>query len=402
MEANFGLGGRALKALRIALIGVLAIIILVACGKGTDSDSNDVKEPVYSMAEGVILSSEDEVILRPVWSGLSRPVGLAAAPGIEDKLYVIEQAGRILELDFVRGKQSIILDLTDRVYSEGSEQGLLGLAFHPRLADEPYLYVNYTTKRETKISRFAFADGIGQPKSEHVLLAYEQPYANHNGGQLAFGPDGYLYIASGDGGSGGDPNHFAQNMDSLLGKILRLDVDAEEPQPEIYAYGLRNPWRFSFDPVTGQLWAADVGQNKLEEINLIEQGGNYGWRLKEGTKCFNPATNCDTGHLIDPIWEYPHSEGQSITGGYVYRGSISSLQGWYIYGDFVSGKVWMLKQDDDGRVDNRLLFESGLPIASFGIDVAHELYVAAYDGSIFTMERYGDSPSNLRTSSSIR
>lgn len=366
---------------------LLAILLLTGCFGGETGVDTTKEQPVRAPITDP--SAEDALTLVPIWDGFESPVGLVTAAGIEDKLYVIEQDGRILELDRKSPQQAakLVLDLTERVYNEGSEQGLLGLAFHPSYPDNDYAYVNYTTKQGTVIARYTFKEGQGDPDSELVLLSYDQPYSNHNGGQLAFGPDGLLYIASGDGGSRGDPNNNAQESSSLLGKILRIDVDAADPKPEIYAYGLRNPWRFSFDPETGELWAADVGQNKLEEINLITEGGNYGWRLKEASACYEPAEGCETGELIDPIWEYPRSEGQSITGGYVYRGQIAELQGRYLYGDFASGKIWALRREQGGQVENRLLMESGLPIASFGVDQEQELYVVAYDGTIYQLRK---------------
>lgn len=368
-----------IKAGGSVVLATLLLLLLTACFNGRETLRAN------SGSEEAPMTGEAGLSLVPLWSGLERPVGLATAPGKADKLYVIEQEGRVLALDREDpGKQPVtVLDLTDRVHSEASEQGLLGLAFDPDYADNGYAYVNYTTEQGTVIARFTFLGGRGDTGSEQKLLSYDQPYANHNGGQLAFGPDGYLYIASGDGGSRGDPHDHAQDRDSLLGKIIRLDPDDAEPRAEIYAYGLRNPWRFSFDAETGELWAADVGQNELEEINLIVQGGNYGWRRKEGNACYEPLKSCDPGGLIDPIWVYPHSEGQSITGGYVYRGSIEAIRGWYVYGDFVSGKIWALRRLSNGQVENRLLLDTELPIASFGVDQDRELYAVAYDGAIY-------------------
>ena len=246
------------------------------------------------------------------------------------------------------------------------------------------------------------------PGSEVILLEFSQPYSNHNGGQLAFSPtDGYLYIATGDGGSYGDPDCNAQDLSSLLGKILRIDVDqpsgnipysipsdnpfAANPlgyREEIFAYGLRNPWRFSFDTVSGKIWAADVGQNLWEEIDLIVNGGNYGWSLFEGFHCYNSPWSCtppcDTTGIMMPIWEYSHSEGLSITGGYVYRGTLTpELTGKYIYADFVNGKIWALSEDNSGQIENSLIMDTNLGISSFGIDSNQELYWCAFDGKIY-------------------
>jgi glucose/arabinose dehydrogenase len=332
-----------------------------------------------------------------------RPVGMERRPGHPDKLYVVEQAGtiRILNLKQPSARPAAMLDITDRVKDDGNEKGLLGLAFHPSKPEEAY--VNYTTATHTVISRFTADPSDPQkldPSSEKVILTFPQPHANHNGGQLAFGPDGLLYIATGDGGGAGDPQGNGQNTNSLLGKILRLDIGspagntaygipAENPfaggggAPEVYAYGLRNPWRFSFDSATGKLWAADVGQNRLEEINIIEKGGNYGWNIREGTACYQPSEGCASVGMTAPVHEYDHDLGVSVTGGYVYHGRlIPELDGWYVYADYATGTIWALRQDKDGRADNRTLLESQMQITSFGIDTAGEIYVVAQDGGI--------------------
>ncbi|MGK7369187.1 MAG: PQQ-dependent sugar dehydrogenase, partial [Candidatus Halalkalibacterium sp. M3_1C_030] len=242
------------------------------------------------------------------------------------------------------------------------------------------------------------------PNSETPILQYNQPESNHNGGHLSFGPDGYLYIASGDGGGGGDPYDNGQDPSTLLGNILRIDVDASSNgnkyaippnnpfvgndqgyREEVYAYGLRNPWRFSFDSENGRLFAADVGQNQYEEIDIIESGGNYGWNIMEGAHCYN-SDSCDQSGLILPIWEYDHSEGQSITGGYVYRGpSLNGLTGQYIYGDFSSGRIWALDVSDTDDPSNSELIDTDLNISSFGTDANNELYICSFDGNIYRL-----------------
>jgi glucose/arabinose dehydrogenase len=238
-----------------------------------------------------------------------------------------------------------------------------------------------------------------------VILSFDQPYSNHNGGHLEFGPDGYLYIATGDGGSGGDPLGHAQNRQTFHGNILRIDIDSRGPQgsyaippdnpfagnsegylEEIYAYGLRNPWRFSFDPLTGLLWAGDVGQNAVEEINIIEKGKNYGWNIMEGSQCFNPPTGCDSTGLAMPVYEYLHPLGRSITGGYVYRGSeLPLLEGAYVYADFVSGLIWALWYQEGEVQTNYTIADTNLMISSFGEDDNHELYFTAFDGRVYKL-----------------
>ncbi|MDD3776738.1 MAG: PQQ-dependent sugar dehydrogenase [Actinomycetota bacterium] len=336
------------------------------------------------------------------------PVDIQQPGDGSGRLFVVEKEGRIIIIDKQGQSTQIFLNITDRVNSSGSEQGLLGLAFHPDFEQNGYFWVNYTDNNGTVVSRFIAEPGTGlaDPESEQVTIAFPQPYSNHNGGQIAFGPDdGYLYIAAGDGGSGGDPHNNGQSLNTLLGKILRIDIDhpsggknysippqnpfasnQENILPEIYAYGLRNPWRFSFDPETNKLWAADVGQNKVEEINIIESGKNYGWNIMEGSQCFNPPQDCFREDLVLPVYEYEHPLGKSVTGGYVYKGQeISSLYGLYIYADFVTGYVWALSQGQDGKVENFTLAETGLNISSLGKDQDQELYFAAFDGNIYKL-----------------
>ena len=301
----------------------------------------------------------------------------------------------------------MFLDIKDRVLS-GGERGLLGLAFHPNFSSNGFFYVDYTAENpsRTVISRFSVSQANpnqGDNGSEQVILEVLQPFSNHNGGKIAFGPDGYLYVALGDGGSGGDPLGNGQNRSTLLGSILRIDVDtssefgeysvpSDNPfvgntqghREEIYAYGLRNPWKFSFDYVTGRLWAADVGQDRSEEINIIEKGRNYGWNIMEGSLCYSPSEDCNTTGLELPLWDYSHDLGSAITGGFVYRGSnFPDLVGAYVYGDFISGRIWALEYDGTGDPVNTELIDTNLNIASFGVDEANELYICAFDDKIY-------------------
>lgn len=389
-----------MKRFGTAISGVLFMLVLSGCW-GEKEPS--VTQPATS-SEGAGGGLQLENIFGT--ESFDKPVGLKHREGDPELVYIVEQPGRIVSKNLKRTQDEpqVVLDITDRVYDVEGEQGLLGLAFHPKHPNQAY--VNYTTETHTVIARFD-ADpanqGLLDPASERILLTFEQPFANHNGGQLAFGPDGYLYVATGDGGSGGDPHNNGQNLDSLLGKILRIDVDREEDglayaipsdnpfigrgEPEIYAYGLRNPWRFSFDEKTGKLWAADVGQNSFEEINTIEKGGNYGWRIQEGTECFNPQSGCETSGLEQPVFTYGREQGVSVTGGYVYRGEkLPDLQGWYVYADYGSGTVWALRQGSEGKVENRTLLESGENITSFGVDSSGEIYVCTQEGQILTFK----------------
>jgi glucose/arabinose dehydrogenase len=293
------------------------------------------------------------------------------------------------------------LDIRSLVGS-GGEKGLLSVAFHPQYAQNGFFYVNYTDRASsfhTDIARYSVSatdPNRADPASARILLEINQPFANHNGGQLQFGPDGFLYIGMGDGGSGGDPGNRAQNTSELLGKMLRIDVNASpyavppsNPfigrsgfRPEIWALGLRNPWRFSFDRSTGDLWIADVGQGSFEEIDYQPAtsigGENYGWRRMEGTHCFNPSSNCTDGALVLPVVQYDHSGGAcSVTGGYVYRGArYPRLVGMYIYGDYCNGVIWGATRRTDGSVVSTVLTDAGFLISTFGEDANGEIYVA--------------------------
>jgi glucose/arabinose dehydrogenase len=337
-----------------------------------------------------------------VTEGLENPLFLTQAGDGTGRLFIVEQPGRIRVLEGHRLLPASFLDITKQVLS-GGERGLLGLAFHPNYRRNGRFFVNYTRKPDGATVLAEYRKGAtptSASQEERILLIVPQPYPNHNGGMVAFGPDGYLYVGLGDGGSKGDPDNRAQNLEDLLGKILRIDVDQGDPygipidnpfakgggRPEIYAIGLRNPWRFSFDTKTGNLWVADVGQYKWEEINLVARGGNYGWRVMEGTHCFHPSTDCQTTTFSLPVSEYFHDKGRcSITGGYVYRGRIlPSLAGTYVYGDFCSGEIFALNKDETVNEPHQI-FKSSLQISSFGEDAAGELYVLDHKGGIYRL-----------------
>ncbi len=354
----------------------------------------------------------------------TNPVDLQNAGDGTDRIFAVEQAGviSVFENNANVSVKKKFLDITDSV-SSGGEMGLLGLAFHPNYENNGYFYVNYTKSlpyRRTLIVRFKVSStnpDSADRSSSKILMEIAQPYSNHNGGQLAFGPDGYLYIALGDGGSGGDPQNNGQNKSSWLGKLLRIDVDhtqgslnyaipPDNPfanntqgyKEEIYAYGLRNPWRFSFDFSIGRLWCADVGQGDWEEVDIITNGGNYGWRCYEGNHSYN-QTGCSGTNYLFPIWEYSHSEGYSITGGYVYRGpNLPELYGKYIYADYGTRKIWALTYDGINPAANQLLLTASGSITSFGVDMNNELYICSFDSKIyrFTPTASVVAPSNLR------
>ena len=334
----------------------------------------------------------------------NNPVDMQQPPENGD-FFVVEQSGKIYQLKNFNDTPTLFLDISSQVAS-GGERGLLGLAFHPNYATTGQFFVDYTTNNpfRTVISRFETNNmGIATPSSELIILEVEQPAQNHNAGQLLFGPDGFLYITLGDGGFSGDPWDNAQDRTTLLGSILRLDVTASTKEipysipndnpfymteqgfkQEIWAYGLRNPWRISFDHQT--LWAADVGQNSWEEINIIEKGGNYGWNRKEGTQCYQ-AVSC--GDYIDPIFEYGRELGSSVTGGHVYRGKDTSLFGKYIFADYVSGRVWALQKNETSVSASEIL-NLDIQISSFGLDHAGEIYICSHlDGIIYKITNAG-------------
>jgi glucose/arabinose dehydrogenase len=331
-------------------------------------------------------------------SGLSRPVDIQSARDGSNRLFIIEKHGTIRVYENRQALDKPFLDITDRVNDSGNEMGLLGLAFHPDYAQNGFFYVNYTGDGgHTRISRFQASGNSADANSEKVLLFIEQPYSNHNGGSLAFGPDGYLYAGLGDGGLAGDPHKNGQNKTVLLGKILRIDVNSGDPYAvpsdnpfgnEVWAYGLRNPWRISFDRATGDLWIGDVGQNQWEEVDYFPAGGaagaNFGWSIMEGNHGYDGEPQSG---LILPVAEYSHSDGGcSVTGGYVYRGAMPEWNGIYLYGDYCSGKIWGMILSGGGW-QNQLLFETRELITSFGQDESGEVYFASDRGSIYHLTK---------------
>ncbi|MGB7739586.1 MAG: PQQ-dependent sugar dehydrogenase [Steroidobacteraceae bacterium] len=371
-------------------------------------------------AQDVTLATERAFASLPAFSS---PILLLQGPGDATRWFVVEQRGtvRVFDNQPAVATSSSFVDISARVRS-GGEQGLLGMAFHPGFPTDPRVYLSYTNATSglvSRVSEFRTRDGGAtlDPASEVILLTVAQPEINHNGGHIAFGPDGLLYIGLGDGGSGGDPWGTignGQNLRTLLGKLLRIDVNgstgnvpyripASNPYagnalcnsgtgaqncPEIYAYGLRNPWRWSFDRLSGELWLADVGQGAIEEVDRIVSGGNYGWRCFEGTGSYNSTCGPNAASSLPPVAQYSHAVGQSITGGYVYRGAaMPALVGRYVFGDFVSGRIWHIARDTAPTLSVTAGFDSGLSIASFGQGIDGELYVVNYGGTLHRLRQ---------------
>ena len=352
----------------------------------------------------------------PVFAGvnLSAPTALTQAPGDDTRWFALEQRGvvTVFANDDATATGSTFLNISLRVQFSG-EAGLLGIAFHPDFASNGQVFLSYTAvgALTSRISRFYSTDGnlTLDAGSEEILLTVTQPQGNHNGGDIHFGPDGFLYAGFGDGGGGGDPGNNGQDTTSLLGAMIRIDVDvatgygipvtnpfAANAQcvqgsgdvscPEIFAWGLRNPWRFSFDRASGDLWVGDVGQSAWEEIDRLSVGGNYGWNTREGAHCYPAGSACDAAGLTDPITEYGRSDGQSVTGGYVYRGlEYIDLMGYYVFGDFVSGKIWAVAADSPIGTTPIELADTDHSIAAFAEGVDGELYIVHYGGDIFKL-----------------
>jgi glucose/arabinose dehydrogenase len=384
---------------------LIAVLMFVMGCSGTDKSSDQSGDNPEIQQSYQITEAFPEL-------EFTRPVDLQHPGDNSNRLFVVEQRGMISVFpnDPEVQEAKTFLNIEQRVDDRSNEEGLLGLAFHPDYEENGYFYVNYTTPdSKTHISRFQVSPDDPDKavaSSEQVLLSFKQPYGNHNGGQVSFGPNGYLYIAVGDGGAGGDPHGHGQNRKTLLSTILRIDVDnpqggkkygipSDNPfvnndqgyREEIYAYGLRNVWRFSFDPENDRLWAGDVGQNRFEEISIVKKGANYGWNIMEAKHCFSPKENCDQSGLEAPIWEYDRSQGDvSVTGGFVYRGPThSELQDLYIYADYVSGRVWALDYIDMQNPVNTEILDADVAISSFGVDADNELYLCGFDGKIYKL-----------------
>jgi len=353
-------------------------------GPTTTEDGTTTAETTTEAAPGA-----PRVRLVRVTNDVSAPTHLAVAPGEPGRLYVVEQEGRIVILERRRVLSRPFLDIVDLVQS-GGEQGLLSVAFHPDYEGNRLFYVNYTdVDGNTRVVEYRTRAGR-DPARVRELLFVEQPYSNHNGGQLAFGPDGRLYVGMGDGGGGGDPEDRAQNLGDRLGKLLSVDVADPGATWRMEAYGLRNPWRFSFDRLTGDLYIADVGQSVWEEIDFLPSGSegleNYGWDVFEGNERFEDEEPNPRGRLVPPILQYSHDEGCSVTGGFVYRGEeIPSAYGHYFYGDYCSGFVWSFAVRDGKATDEKRHPFQVESLSSFGEDGAGELYLLSLDGEIFRL-----------------
>ena len=408
-----------LRSARLALVVALALPSAAAGTLTQQAPAGTAGAQEEAPATAPFDPDTFAVGFEPIATGFERPVHVADAGDGSGRLIVVEQPGRIRVVRDGEVLAEPFLDIVELVNSEGNEQGLLSVAFHPDYEENGLFYVGYTARRATgdsvgdnTVARYRVsADDPDRADSAsgEILLAVPDPFRNHNGGLVMFGPDGYLYVGLGDGGSSGDPEENAEDPDALLGKILRLDVDGaadgepyaippdnpfadgEGGAPEVWAYGLRNPWRFSFDRATGDLWIADVGQNAFEEVNVqpaaSEGGENYGWDLMEGTHCFEDedcAATAEDQDLILPVAEYDHDFGISVTGGYVYRGdAVPTLRGVYLYADFGTGLVWGLGRDAAGDWVTSDPVETGLNPSSFGEDEAGELYVTAFDGTLY-------------------
>ncbi len=391
-----------------SLMSTGLLLFLSSCGGG--GYSPDIPPPATPPPPPASLDTDAQRVFDQI--SFSSPVALMQAPGDNSRWFAVEQSGIVRVFDnnqnVMPGDVDMFVDISGRVTS-GGERGLLGMAFHPNFAANSYVFLSYTGggTLTSIISRFSVDPGTGNldANSEAIVLTVPQEDSNHNGGNIAFGPTppGFLYIGFGDGGGAGDPNERAQDTTYILGSMVRLDIDSASPYaipgdnpfsqftncvdgmgtmscPEIYAWGLRNPWRFSFDSQTGELWVADVGQGQWEEVDRVELGMNYGWDEREGAHCYEPAAGCSLNN-VDPITEYDHSVGQSITGGFVYRGTANpNLQGYYVFGDYVSGRIWAVDATSPQGTPPTEIDATTLNISSFGEGVDGELYAVDHAG----------------------
>jgi len=398
---------------RLPLLLGLLLLAMVSTGCGGSYGSPPVPAPGPASFE-----------LLPVAAGFQNPLDIQQPRDGTGRLFVVEQGGRVqvIQSDLTRAA-SPFLDVSGRTgFTSGGEAGLLGLAFHPSFAQNRRFFVNYTRnvsgQLQSVISEFTASPNdpnVTDPNSENILFTVNQPFSNHNGGGLAFGPDGFLYIGLGDGGSAGDPQCHGQSLDTLLGKILRIDVDSphspgvnyaippgnpllgQNARGEIWLYGLRNPYRFSFDAANGNLWIGDVGQNAFEEVDMLtpqQAGANMGWNLREGTHPFSASCTQTGSMLTDPVFDYDRSQGdQTVIGGRVYHGTkMPALAGRYVFGDFVSGRVWSLERNGQSWTRSSLTATAGFDLAAIGEDLSGELYVARYSSGVIARLHQAGQP----------
>jgi glucose/arabinose dehydrogenase len=374
------------------LTALSIVLALAVAGCGSGNSEIDVDPP--DAAPATEAGDAASFALERVASGFNRPTWAGAAPGDPRALWVLEQPGRVVRV--AGGRREVVLDLSDRVLL-GGEQGLLGIAFHPDFATDGRIYLHWSgLEGETRVAELERrADGTFDPEPRRELLTLDQPEENHNGGQLAFGPDGRLYLGLGDGGGAFDADQRAQDLDDLHGKIVSADLREAEPRWRVDLYGLRNPWRFSFDPALGELWIADVGQDEIEEINRVlpepdEPPKNLGWSLFEGVAELDEGHERNaTGELVWPVATYTHDDGCSVTGGLVYRGSdLPELAGRYLYGDFCSGILWSLKPTAGGGAQDVRRERATVPqLTHIGLDGMNRIVLAAADGTIHRARR---------------
>lgn len=413
----------------LVLIAIITFAFNLSCDSGENSENDQTPTPTPEPEPDL----ENQFNLTNAFPNLifDKPLDIQNSGDGTNRLFIVEQKGTIqvisniapntqseIELKGLDATVETFLDIQNRVSFNDSELGILGLAFHPNYANNGILYVNYTADNPLRsvISQFSTSTqnpNRADPNSEVVLLEIPQPHPFHNGGQLVFGPnDGYLYISMGDGGPPFGANGTSQDFTNLLGSIIRIDVDNPQGQlnygippdnpfannnsgfrEELFAAGLRNPWRLAFDAMTGTLWTGDVGEFSREEINIIESGNNYGWPIIEGSLCFDPSAGCNFGGLVLPVHEYNRSQGGAVIGGIIYHGSeFTELSGLYIYGDFLSGRVWALEHDGTSTIDNTQLLQfDPFSIVAFGLDEHGEPYVASFDGNIYRLESIENS-----------